>query len=72
MVNVNAQAIESGTHIFRAQLTCSDTDSREISEGTTRFFGETVRAKAQQIDIPFKANTANADDAPAAGNDFIK
>jgi len=40
---VTAEAIKSGTHIFRAQLTCQDSDAREIAEGTTRFFGEQVQ-----------------------------
>ena len=67
-LNVTAQAVQSGTHIFRAQLTCPESDSREIAEGTTRFFGEEIRAKAQQIDVPFKANTADADSSST--NDF--
>lgn len=67
-LNVTAQAIQSGTHIFRAQLTCPDSDSREIAEGTTRFFGENVQIKGQEIDVPFKANTADAD--TSSGKDF--
>lgn len=39
---VNAEAFKSGTHVFRAQLTCEDSDAREIAEGTTRFFGDNV------------------------------
>ena len=66
-LSVTASAIKSGTHIFRAQLTCTESDSREIAEGTTRFFGDEVKVKAQQIDIPFKAKTA---DATAGSNDF--
>lgn len=53
---VTAAAHQQGTHIFRAQLTCNDSDSREIAEGTTRFFsqnGESTRA----------SSTANAADA---------
>ena len=37
---VTAQAQKAGTHVFRAQLICSEADSREIAEGTTRFFGD--------------------------------
>ena len=59
-VRVTAQALQAGTHIFRAQLTCSDSDSREIAEGTTRFFGDTIETKAQEINLPSKANTADA------------
>ena len=40
---VTAEALKSGTHIFRAQLTCQDSDAREIAEGTTRFFGEQIK-----------------------------
>ena len=50
---VNAEAFRSGTHVFRAQLTCEDSDAREIAEGTTRFFGD-------DVDKPATA-TANAD-----------
>ncbi len=61
---VTAAAHQQGTHIFRAQLTCNDSDSREIAEGTTRFFshnGESSRA----------SSTANAADADFDnGGDF--
>ncbi len=61
---VTAAAHQQGTHIFRAQLTCNDSDSREIAEGTTRFFshnGESTRA----------SSTANASDADFdGGGDF--
>ena len=61
---VTAAAHQQGTHIFRAQLTCNDSDSREIAEGTTRFFshdGESTRA----------SSTANAADANfSRGGDF--
>ncbi len=56
---VNAEAFKSGTHVFRAQLTCEDSDSREIAEGTTRFFGEDIQ--------PVRQNTADAD---AGSQDF--
>ena len=67
-LNVTATATQSGTHIFRAQLTCTDSDSREIAEGTTRFFGDAIKVKPQEIDVPFKANTADADTSNT--NDF--
>jgi len=61
---VTAAAHQQGTHIFRAQLTCNDSDSREIAEGTTRFFshnGESSRGSA----------TANAADTNfESGGDF--
>ena len=50
---VNAEALKSGTHIFRAQLTCQDSDAREIAEGTTRFFGEQIQpASATSASAP--------------------
>ena len=55
---VTAEAYKSGTHIFRAQLTCKDSDSREIAEGTTRYFGDPVDPP-KILNQP-AANTANA------------
>ena len=55
---VTAMAHRADTHVFRAQLTCADSDSREIAEGTTRFFGDAVQAPVrQEADV----NTADAD-----------
>lgn len=62
---VNAQAFQAGTHIFRAQLTCEDSDAREIAEGTTRFFGEDL--------TPPPTATANAGaDSNEFSNDFTR
>jgi len=64
---VNAEAFRSGTHVFRAQLTCKDSDAREIAEGTTRFFGDEVARPATA--------TANADSdfgADDGSNDFTR
>ena len=76
---VEAKASKSGTHIFRAQLTCDDSDSREIAEGTTRFFGEstaqtTTQPNMQLIESPFDANTADAENRIDASdsNDFSR
>lgn len=41
---VAAEALKSGTHVFRAQLTCEDSDAREVAEGTTRFFGDEIQS----------------------------
>ena len=61
---ITAEAMKGGTHIFRAQLTCQDSDAREIAEGTTRFFGE-------QIQRGTPATTADASETPASNsNDF--
>ena len=53
---VTAEALKSGTHIFRAQLTCQDSDAREIAEGTTRFFGEQVQPAASAASATIEAN----------------
>lgn len=58
MFEVTAEAYKSGTHIFRAQLTCKDSDAREIAEGTTRYFGAPV-APPEMLQQP-SANTADA------------
>ena len=55
---VSAIAHKSGTHIFRAVLTCDDSGSREISEGTTKFFGEEFK-----LDSPRKNATAEQESA---------
>lgn len=61
---VNAEAYKGGTHIFRAQLTCEESGSREIAEGTTRYFGDT-------IDPPGTANSnPGASTADAQENSF--
>ena len=57
---VTANALKGGTHVFRAQLTCADSDAREIAEGTTRFFGDDVQSQ-QQI---------GEQDTDTATNDF--
>lgn len=55
---VTAEALKSGTHIFRAQLTCQDSDAREIAEGTTRFFGEQIQRSATAT-TPAEKSTSN-------------
>jgi len=57
---VNAEALKSGTHIFRAQLTTDDSDAREIAEGTTRYFGDTIDQPAAALNNP-AASTADVD-----------
>ena len=46
VVRVAAKAVKSGTHIFRAQLTCSESDERDVSEGTTQFYGNDAPTKS--------------------------
>lgn len=68
---VTAKAHKPDTHIFRAQLTCADSDAREIAEGTTRFFGEHVAPVKTPVQTPdtteVELNTADANNefAPA-------
>jgi hypothetical protein len=53
-------------------MTCTDSDSREIKEGTTRFFGDDISSTDelhQQMDDPSKQNTADAESS-SESNDF--
>ena len=59
---VNAEALKPGTHVFRAQLICDEEDSREIAEGTTKFFGNEVLSVQQ--------NTANQKSEIGESQDF--
>ena len=60
---VTATANKRGTHIFRALLTCEESDAREIAEGTTKFFGDAVSVGTDAV------QTADAA-AEASGNEF--
>jgi hypothetical protein len=44
VVKVQAKAGSAGTHIFRAQVTSDNEETREMCEGTTRFYGEDFSA----------------------------
>ena len=39
VIKVIARANTPGTHAYRVQLTCTEADSRELSSGTTKFYG---------------------------------
>ncbi len=60
---ITAAAHQQGTHIFRAQLTCHDSDSREIAEGTTRYF-------SSDGDLGDSTSTADATAATIGSGDF--
>ena len=60
---ITAAAHQQGTHIFRAQLTCHDSDSREIAEGTTRYF-------SSDGEVGESTSTANATSATIGSGDF--
>ena len=62
---VLAEANKSGTHIFRAQLTCKESDSHEVAEGTTRYFGDSIDSPAM-LNESRSANTQDQVD----GNSF--
>ena len=59
---VRAIPENAGTHVFRAQLTCTDSDSREVAEGTTRFYGDEIQSEA--------ASTANSIGGLGLDNQF--
>ncbi len=60
---ITAAAHQQGTHIFRAQLTCNDSDSREIAEGTTRYF-------SSDGEVGESTSTANTASASIGTGDF--
>ena len=59
---VRAIPENAGTHVFRAQLTCTESDSREVAEGTTRFYGDEIQSEA--------ASTANSTNGLGLDNQF--
>lgn len=65
VVKVQAKAGMSGTHIFRAQLTGENEETREMCEGTTRFYGEDLSAP-QTPAIPASGPTT----PPTGGGSF--
>lgn len=69
VVKVQAKAAAPGTHIFRAQLTGENEETREMSEGTTRFYGDQTSpapapaqtpAPPSNSGSPFGGNTGGA------------
>lgn len=61
-LQITAEAMKSGTHVFRAQLTCQDSDAREVAEGTTRFFGEEIESTTSSSTSTSTANSGGAFD----------
>ena len=43
IVKVNAKALLTGNHVFRAVLQCRDLDTRIATEESTRFYGDDIR-----------------------------
>jgi len=48
VVKVMAKATREGNHTFRAELTCDNPETRRLFEGTTKFFGSSVRSASTQ------------------------
>ncbi len=49
-LKVIAIANKAGSHRFRAQCLCEESDSHEVAEGTTKFFGETRGTATRNAD----------------------
>ena len=62
VLTVVAQAEQGGTHVFRAQLSCDDSESKEIAQGTTRFYGETVKVEPKRQATERTADETNPQD----------
>lgn len=66
VLKVVAKAYEPGTHTFRAIVQCKEQDIRKISEGTTKFFGESIKAPARKrTEVPVPTKAAATQTAPA-------
>jgi hypothetical protein len=42
---IRAHALEAGTHVFRAEVLCSDAEIKLAAEETTRFYSDDVPAE---------------------------
>ncbi len=51
LLKIRANASTAGSHRFRAQLLCEESDSHEVAEGTTRFFGEASTTTNHSADV---------------------
>jgi hypothetical protein len=65
VVKVQAKAAAPGTHIFRAQLTGENDETREMSEGTTRFYGDQTSSQPAPSQTPAPASNGGS---PLGGN----
>jgi len=46
--SVTARAEQAGNHIYRTVLSCTEPETRRVSEGTTKFFGESAASTANR------------------------
>jgi uncharacterized repeat protein (TIGR01451 family) len=68
VVKVQAKAAAPGTHIFRAQLTGENEETREMSEGTTRFYGDQTSSQPAPAQTPAPpANSGSSFGGNASG-----
>ena len=51
-VKITAKAAKAGNLRFRAELTCSELETKLVSEGSTRFFGNTSEGSSQSAQRP--------------------
>ena len=47
VLTVTARGDKAGNHIYRSTLTCDNPETRRVSEGTTRFFGDAPPSTAR-------------------------
>lgn len=58
--SVTARATVAGTHEFRAQLTCSEAEAREVAGGTTKFFGDNT-LEEDSLNPPMQLGSQSAE-----------
>ncbi|MEC9093491.1 MAG: hypothetical protein VX438_12335, partial [Planctomycetota bacterium] len=69
VLKVIAKATKPGTHTFRAIVNCQEQDIRKISEGTTKFFGDSSNLnpdKAAQLEPESERFNPPAQNLPSA------
>ena len=58
---VTSVANKRGTHVFRAFLSCEESDSREVAEGTTKFFGDEFEVDSNRGNATANQNNGSND-----------
>jgi uncharacterized repeat protein (TIGR01451 family) len=51
-LKITARAEQAGSHRFRAEVTCGDSDTRLVAEETTRFFGSAANSASRGEPTP--------------------
>jgi hypothetical protein len=49
-IRIRAHALQPGTHVFRAEVLCSDAEIKLAAEETTRFYADEVSSEAEAAD----------------------